>query len=155
MGTKDAKDVFGLEGKKVAVIKGFWHDEYLRKNLTSVDIIETNNIQDALMLVHTGKADYLLENPSVIRFYVENMQLFDIVQKGTISTDSHLYYGVSKNTPELASIIDKVIPLMDIDELFNAGYAEVPRDKSNENKRFIFITFRFSCCNTCYNIICN
>ena len=140
IGVKDAKDVFGLEGKKVAVIKGFWHKEYLRKNLTSVDIIETNNIQEALTLVHTGKADYLLENPSVLRFYFETMQLYDIVQKGTTSTDSYLYYGVSKNTPELASIIDKVIPLMDIDELFNVGYAGVPHKRTNQNYRnLIFV----------------
>lgn len=140
IGVKDAKDVFGLEGKKVAVIKGFWHKEYLRKNLTSVDIIETNNIQEALTLVHTGKADYLLENPSVLRFYFETMQLYDIVQKGTTSTDSYLYYGVSKNSPELASIIDKVIPLMDIDELFNVGYAGVPHKRTNQNYRnLIFV----------------
>ncbi|MBZ9685425.1 transporter substrate-binding domain-containing protein [Clostridium estertheticum] len=140
VGVKNAKDVFGLEGKNVAVIKGFWHNEYLRKNLTSVNIIETNNIQESLKLVHDGKADYLIENPSVLRFYVEDMQLFDIVQKGTTSTDSYLYYGISRNAPELASIIDKVIPLLDIDELFNAGYTEVPHQTSNQsNKRFIFI----------------
>ena len=51
VGVKNAKDVFGLEGKTVAVIKGFWHNEYLKKNLTSVNIIETNNIQESLKLV--------------------------------------------------------------------------------------------------------
>lgn len=140
VGVKDARDVFGLEGKNVAVIKGFWHDEYLRKNLTNINIIETNNIQESLKLVHEGKADYIIENPSVLRFYVENMQLFDIVQKGTTSTDSYLYYGISKNSPELASIIDKVIPLLDMDELFNVGYGEVPHETINQNnKRLIFI----------------
>lgn len=140
IGSKDAKDVFGLEGKKVAVIKGFWHEEYLKKNLTTVNIIETNNIQESLKLVHEGKVDYLIENPSVLRYYIENMQLYDIVQKGTTSTDSYLYYGISKNKPELASIIDKVIPLMDMDELFNAGYAEVPHKIiSQDNRNLIFI----------------
>jgi len=140
VGVKDAKDVFGLEGKKVAVIKGFWHNEYLKKNLTSVNIIETNNIQESLKLVHEGRVDYLIENPSVLRFYIENMQLYDIVQKGITSTDSYLYYGISKNKPELASIIDKVIPLMDIDELFNVGYTEVPHQTNSQNyKRLIFI----------------
>lgn len=140
VGIKDVKDIFGLEGKSVAVIRGFWHNEYLRKNLTSVNIIETNSIQESLKLISSGKAEYLIENPSVLRFYFENMQLYDIVQKGTTSTDSYLYYGVSKKSPELASIIDKVIPLMDIDELFNAGYAGVPHDKSNQNyKSLIFI----------------
>lgn len=140
IGIKDAYDVFGLEGKKVAVIKGFWHNEYLRKNLTSVNIIETNNIQESLKLLQEGKVEYLIENPSVLRFYIENMQLYDIVQKGTTSTDSYLYYGISKNTPELASIIDKVIPLMDMDELFNIGYAEVPHETSDQNyKNLIFV----------------
>lgn len=140
VGSTDVKDVFGLEGKNVAVIKGFWHNEYLKKNLTSVNIIETNNIQESLKLVHDGGADYLIENPSVLRFYIENMQLYDIIQKGITSTDSYLYYGVSKNSPELASIINKVIPLMDIDELFNMGYAEVPHQTNSQNyKKFIFI----------------
>jgi diguanylate cyclase (GGDEF)-like protein len=140
VGVKDAKDVFGLEGKNVAVIEGFWHNEYLKKNLTSVNIIETKNIQESLKLVHEGKADYLIENPSVLRFYVDDMQLFDIVQKGTTSTDSYLYYGVSKNSPELANVIDKVIPLLDIDELFNVGYTEVPHQTSDQNnERFVFI----------------
>lgn len=140
VGVKDVKDVFGLEGEKVAIIKGFWHEEYLRKNLTSVDIIETNNIQEALTLVSTGKADYLIENPSVLRFYFEDMQLYDIVQKGTTSTDSYLYYGISKKSPELASIMDKIIPLMDIDELFNVGYAGIPHKRTNQNYRnLIFI----------------
>ncbi|MBU3188949.1 transporter substrate-binding domain-containing protein [Clostridium bowmanii] len=137
IGIKDASDVFGLEGKKVAVIKGFWHNEYLRKNLTSVNIIETNNIQESLKLLQEGKVEYIIENPSVLRFYIENMQLYDIVQKGTTSTDSYLYYGISKNTPELASIIDKVIPLMDMDELFNAGYAEVPHETSNQKYKYL------------------
>jgi diguanylate cyclase (GGDEF)-like protein len=140
IGNKDVRDVFGLEGKSVAVIKGFWHNEYLKKNLTSVNIIETNNIQESLRLVHSGKAEYLIENPSVLRFYAENMLIYDVVQKGTTSADSYLYYGVSKNSPELASIIDKVIPLMDIDELFVEGYASVPHEVNNKNyKRLIFI----------------
>jgi len=140
IGSTNVKDVFGLEEKSVAVIKGFWHAEYLKKNLSNVNIIETNNIQESLKLVHEGKAQYLIENPSVLRFYIDDMQLYDIVQKGTTSTDSYLYYGISKNKPELASIIDKVIPLMDIDELFNAGYAEVPHQAINRDyKNLIFI----------------
>ena len=140
IGVKYVYDVFGLEGKNVAVIKGFWHNEYLKKNLTNVNIIETHNIQESLKLIREGKAEYLIENPSVLRFYIECMQLFDIVQKGTTTTDSYLYYGISKNTPELASIIDKVIPLMDIDELFDVGYAQVPHETINQNyKRLVFI----------------
>lgn len=124
--SKDALDIFGLEGKKVAVIKGFWHYEHLMKNLSSVDIIETSSIQESMLMVHKGKADYLIENPTVVRYYTEELQLFDLVEKGVTSTDSYLYYGISKGKPELASIIDKVIPMLDINQLTKIGYDEVP-----------------------------
>lgn len=124
--SKDALDIFGLEGKKVAVIKGFWHYEHLMKNLTSVNIIETSSIQESMLMVHKGKADYLIENPTVVRYYTEELQLFDLVEKGVTSTDSYLYYSIAKGKPELASIIDKVIPMLDVNQLIKKGYDEVP-----------------------------
>lgn len=138
--SRDVRDIFGLEGKRVAVIKGFWHYEYLKKNLTNVNIIETENIQESLSMVHKGKADYLIENPTVIRYYTEELQLYDLMEKGITSADSCLYYGVAKGKPELASIIDKVIPLMDMDELSRVGYEEVPHVGNKEYyKKLIFI----------------
>jgi diguanylate cyclase len=138
--SRDVRDIFGLEGKRVAVIKGFWHYEYLKKNLTNVNIIETNNIQESLEMVHKGKADYLIENPTVVRYYTGELQLYDLVEKGITSADSCLYYGIAKAKPELASIIDKVIPLMDIDELSRVGYEEVPHVGNKEYyKKLIFI----------------
>lgn len=137
--SRDVRDIFGLEGKRVAVIKGFWHYEYLKKNLTDVNIIETENIQQSLTMVHKGKADYLIENPTVVRYYTEELQLYDLIEKGTTSADSCLYYGITKGKPELASIIDKVIPLMDIDQLSKIGYEEVPHVDSKEYyKKLIF-----------------
>jgi diguanylate cyclase (GGDEF)-like protein len=136
---KDVKDIFGLEGKCVAVIKGFWHNELLNKNLTSVKIIETNSIQESMRLVHKGEADYLIENPTVVRYYVEELQYYDLVQRGSTSTDSFLYFGISKNKPELASIVNKAISMMDISDISRKGYEEVPhRDHSKDYKRLIF-----------------
>ncbi|AOT70794.1 transporter substrate-binding domain-containing diguanylate cyclase [Geosporobacter ferrireducens] len=131
--SEDALDVYGLEGKTVAVIKGFWHGEHLIKNLTNVKIIETNNIQESLKLVHSKKADYLIENPTVARYYIEDLRLYDLTEKGVTSTDSYLYYGIAQRQPELAGIIDKAIPLLDIDALFKEGYREVPHRYDQES----------------------
>jgi diguanylate cyclase len=130
--SKDVRDIFGLEGKRVAVIKGFWHYEHLIKNLTDVEIVETNSIQESLLLVQRGKADYLIENPTVYRYYIQELQLYDLVEKGVTSNDSYLYYGIAKGKPELASIIDKVLPLIDIQEMFRIGYEEVPHASSGK-----------------------
>ncbi|MBV7276734.1 transporter substrate-binding domain-containing protein [Clostridium sp. PL3] len=124
--SEDIKDIFELEGKRVAVVKGYWHYEYLKKNLANVDIIDTKDIEESLMLVHKGKADYLIENPSVVRYYIEELMLYDLVEEGRTSADSYLYYGVTKGKPELASIINKVMPLIDKDKLEKIGYEEVP-----------------------------
>lgn len=143
IGKKDSmhvRDIFGLEGKRVAVIKGFWHYEHLVKNLTKVDIVETNNIQESLKLVNDGKADYLIENPTVARYYIEELQLHDLVERGITSTDSYLYYGITKYKPELASIIDKVIPLMDINELSRIGYEEVPHSTNYQYFKKLILT---------------
>lgn len=122
----DAVDVYGLEGKRVAVVKGYWHYEYLMKNLVNVSIIETKNVQESMKLIHEGKADYMIENPSVVRYYVEELQYYDLVEKGVTSADSFLYYGVAKTQPKLAGIIDKAIPLLDMEVLIRKGYEEVP-----------------------------
>ncbi len=136
--SEDVKDIFGLEGKRVAVVKGYWHYEYLKKNLANVEIVDTKDIKESLTLVHKGKADYLIENPSVVRYYTEELMLYDLFEKGTTSTDSYLYYGITKGKPELASIIDKVIPLIDEDKLKKIGYAEVPHVSNKQYyKKFI------------------
>lgn len=133
--SEEVLDVYGLEGKTVAVIKGFWHGEHLVKNLTEVKIVETNNIQESLKLVQNKKADYLIENPTVARYYIEELRFYDLTEKGVTSTDSYLYYGIAQSQPELASIIDKAIPLLDIDALFKEGYREVPHRYDPESYR--------------------
>jgi diguanylate cyclase (GGDEF) domain len=135
---KDVLDIFGLEGKKVAVINGFWHYDLLKKNLSDVKIITTSNIKESMKLVHEGKADYLIENPSVIRYYVEDLQYYDLVQKGNTSNDSMLYFGISKNEPELASIINKTLPILEIEALARKGFEEVPHTTINNYNGLVF-----------------
>ncbi len=136
----DVRDIFGLEDKKVAVINGFWHKEVLEKNLVNVNIIETNNIMESLNLVSIGKADYLIENPTVVRYYIGELELYNLCEKGVTNSDSYLYYGVNKDKVYLASIIDKVIPLLDIEELSKTGYAEIPhRQNIIKEERLVFI----------------
>lgn len=136
----DVRDIFGLEDKKVAVISGFWHKEILEKNLVNVTMIETKNIMESLKLVSTGKADYLIENPTVVRYYIDELELFNLCEKGVTTSDSYLYYGINKNKENLASIMDKVIPLLDIGELTKIGYGEIPhRESKVQEKRLIYI----------------
>ncbi len=138
----DVLDIYGLEGKRVAVVEGFWHNELLKKNLSNVKIIPTSTLQESIQLVNSGKADYFIENPSVVRFYMEELDMFNIMQKGTTSNDSYLYFGISKNKPELASVINKVLPMLNIQELARKGYNQIPRKTEFErNYKWFSIIF--------------
>jgi diguanylate cyclase len=129
------QDVYGLDGLPVAVIDGFWHEEYLRKNLKNPQIITTQDIKESLRLVRSGRAAYMIENPTVVDFYINGLGYADVVKRGNTSKDSFIYFGVTRRQPELASIMDKVIPLIQFDEMKFAGIQSVPSLRNETNTR--------------------
>lgn len=131
------QDVYGLEGKRVAVIDGFWHEEYLRKNLKNAQIVKTADIMASLRLVRRGDVDYVIENPTVVEFYINGLGYTDIVKRGNTSKDSFVYFGVSRRQPELASIMDKVIPLINFEDAKYAGIQSVPALNNEANMQLL------------------
>lgn len=137
---EEVLDVYGLEGKRVAVVEGFWHKDYLRKNLLSVEIIPTLNIVDSMETVIRGDADYFIENPTVVKFYISINDFYQLVEKGVTSSDSYLYYGITKRQPELTQIVNKVLPIIDLKTLRKIGYQSVPLvTKKRTELRLVFI----------------
>ncbi|MES2582201.1 MAG: transporter substrate-binding domain-containing protein [Pseudomonadota bacterium] len=116
-------DIYALDGLRVAVIEGFWHEEYLRKNLRDPRIVKTQDIMESLQKVRKGEADYLIENPTVAEFYINGLGYQDLVKRGNTSSDSFVY---SRTQPQLASIMDKVIPLLSFEEMKYRGIQTVP-----------------------------
>jgi diguanylate cyclase (GGDEF)-like protein len=133
------QDVYGLEGKRVAVIDGFWHEEYLRKNLRDAQIITTASIMESLKLLRDGKVDYTIENPTVVEFYINGLGYSDVVKRGNTSKDSFVYFGVNKKQPELASIMDKAMSLVNFEEVKYAGIQSVPTLKNEQSQRLALI----------------
>ena len=133
------QDVYGLDGLRVAVIDGFWHEEYLRKNLKNPRIVKTASIQESLQRVRDGAADYLIENPTVVEFYINGLGYVDVVKRGITSKDSFIYFGVSRQRPELAAIMDKVIPLIQFEEMKYLGIQTVPTLRNEANSQLLVI----------------
>lgn len=119
-------DIYALDGLRVAVIDGFWHEEYLRKNLRTPRLVQTQDIIESLQKVRKGEADYLIENPTVAEFYINGLGYQDLVKRGNTSSDSFVYFGVSRTQPQLAGIMDKVIPLLSFEEMKYRGIQSVP-----------------------------
>ncbi len=137
--SQEVFDIYGLEGKRVAVIKGFYQSDLLKKNLIDPILIEVNDIKEALDYIHTGKADYIIENSLVISYYTEEMGIYDVVEKGNSSTDTFLYFAVNKDKPEIASILNKIIPILNIQKAIQEGIDSTPRKKSDANYYIFFI----------------
>jgi len=121
------------------VIDGFWHEEYLRKNLKNPRIVKTASIQESLQRVRDGAADYLIENPTVVEFYINGLGYVDVVKRGITSKDSFIYFGVSRQRPELAAIMDKVIPLIQFEEMKYLGIQTVPTLRNEANSQLLVI----------------
>lgn len=133
------QDVYGLEGKRVAVIDGFWHEEYLRKNLKQVEIIKTVDIKESLQRLLDGEADYLIENPTVVEFYINGLGYAELVKRGNTSKDSFVYFGVNRQQPELAAVIDKALTLIRLDDVKYAGLQSVPKLRNEQSRKLVMI----------------
>lgn len=125
-GSNYISDIYGLENKTVAVIKGFWHKDLLNKNLSNVKIVTTENIKESLKLVSSGKVDYFIENPTVAEYYISGLGYWNIIKKGETSQDSFLYFGITKDKEHLATIIDKTLLLIEYDRIKQRGLDSVP-----------------------------
>lgn len=132
-------DVYELEGKRVAVIEGFWHEEYLKKNLRDPQIVITKDIMESLKLLRDNKVDYLIENPTVADYYINGLGYTDLVKKGSTSKDSFVYLGVTRKNPELAAIMDKALVLIDYEEMKYKGIQTVPLVKNERNRQLAVI----------------
>lgn len=133
------QDIYGLDGQRVAVVDGFWHEEHLRKNLKNPQIVKTANLMESLRLVRDGGAAYLIENPTVVEFYINGLGYTDLVKRGITSKDSFIYFGVSKRQPELAGIMDKVIPLIQFDDMKYLGIQTVPTLRNETNRQLLML----------------
>ena len=133
------QDVYGLEGRTVAVINGFWHEEYLRKNLKDARIVKTVDILESLNLLRAGKVGYMIENPTVVEFYINGLGFTELAKRGETSKDSFVYFGVNRHQPELASIMDKALTLVRFDQVKYAGIQSVPALRNAQSRQLIQI----------------
>jgi serine phosphatase RsbU (regulator of sigma subunit) len=111
--TIDADFVGSLEdlnGKTVAVPRGYIVTEKLKKEFPRITIIQTKDLESALMYVSIGKADATVGNLGVIGYYLNygGYQTLKIAAD-TEFTKLELKMAVSTREPILLSILDKTL----------------------------------------------
>jgi diguanylate cyclase (GGDEF)-like protein len=132
-------DIYNLENKRIAIVRGYYQKDYLSKNLNKVQWVEVDNIQDALRLVNLNKADYIIENPTVVQYYTDELKFYNISKKGETGSDSLLYIALNKDNAVLQSIINKSMRLLDFDEIKNNALIDVPHISTNTTGRLFLV----------------
>ncbi len=98
-----------LKNKVIAVPKYYTSYNFIKKNYPNIKILETSNIQEALILVEKGKADAFVGHIATSIFYISLLHLNDLKISGSTLFDFEHHYLVQKNNPILLSIINKTI----------------------------------------------
>ena len=102
-----------LNGKKVALVKGYSTSEILLEEFPDIAPVYVDTLSEALAIVSTGNADATvaaigMANHIMTQQGLTNLQFAALYAKGL----SKQRYGVRKDWPELASILDKAMEAM-------------------------------------------
>jgi signal transduction histidine kinase len=106
-----------LVGKTIALERGFHNITYFKTNYPGVVIREYGSTSEALDAVSRGEVDAYAGNRAVVIHLIEKELLNNLRLMGKLTEPkSILQIGVQKELPLLASIIDKALASLTVDE---------------------------------------
>jgi len=116
------KNLKDLNGKTIAIVKGFYEEELIRTFYPSIKLITVNNSLDAIKSVSFGRADGAIDNLATGNYIISKYQLsnikpsFEILDK---RFDMDLYLATNKKNTILRDILEKAKKKITEEELNN------------------------------------
>ena len=98
-----------LNGKRVAIHKGHFTNDLLRRDYPEITIVNTKTIQEALQMVAEGKAAAFVGDATAASFVMKQEGILNLSFSGHTDYKSEFRIGVAHKNPELLSIIQKSI----------------------------------------------
>ena len=102
-----------LNGLTVAIPRGFFHGEILRKRYPEVKILDVADTLEALKAVNFGKADATLQEEAIVRYLIAQNMLSGLEISGELDVGNpdlpNLRIGVRDDWPIFQSILNKAI----------------------------------------------
>ena len=116
------KKLNDLNGKTLAVMKGFYEEELLKKYYPEIKILFVDNTLEGLKKVAFKEADGFIDNFIVANYFLENNLITNVkpafeVKDGRFNLFMHL--ATNKNNTLLSNIIEKAEKEISKDELLN------------------------------------
>ncbi len=131
------KSLKDFEGKKIAVVKGFYEEELLRKYYPKIKILTYPTTLEALKSVIFSEADGIADSYSVINYLIQNEGLSNIYPSFDIDDKRmslNLNLAVQKDNLVLKTILQKGIDSLstsEIKELKGKWFGNLEKDKNS------------------------
>ena len=110
-------DLHELIGKTVALPKGFFYEEILKRDYPRIKLHLVKNVNEIMKAVIFGKADAALGELAVFNYLMGREMMSGLVLSGEVelggSNYSQLNIATRKNLPVLASILRKAMDTLD------------------------------------------
>jgi diguanylate cyclase (GGDEF)-like protein/PAS domain S-box-containing protein len=134
-----------LKGKVIAVPKYYTSYNFIVKHYPNIKLLETQNIEEALLLVQSGKADAFVGHLATSLYALSSLNLRDLKISGTTSFIFEHRYLIQDKYPELVSIINKALKSINEHERnsINANWIRTKVEKKIDEsiiwKMFLFM----------------
>ena len=96
-----------LKNKVVAVEKTYVIQDWLKRDYPSINLLEANDALSGLWLVETGQADAYVGDIATTNYWLKKEGLSDLKISGQTDYRSNRAIAISKQLPELSSIMNK------------------------------------------------
>jgi two-component system, NarL family, sensor histidine kinase EvgS len=103
-----------LKGLTVAIPKGYFEIELIKKEMPHIKVLETEDLSDAISKVRSREADLLFDAYAVLSYRIQKEKINDIVAFKTnpFNQISGIHFITRSDQPVLASIIEKSLASM-------------------------------------------
>lgn len=131
-------DLASFTGRKLALLKDHFLINRIRSAYPSIQLIEVTTQEEALSLVAAGSADVAIGNLHAVNRLIQSRFLGTLYIAGHVPDgDSELYFGVTKDAPELAAILRRALESVTptdiataknrwLDTVYNPGQPSTP-----------------------------
>ena len=104
------KKLKDFDGKTIAIIKGFYEEELLKKYYPNIKLISTNDTIESLKKVAFGEVDGAIDSFAVGNYYIQNNLISNVkpafeIEDERFNLDMHL--ATNKNNMLLNDILEK------------------------------------------------
>ncbi|MDZ7818177.1 MAG: transporter substrate-binding domain-containing protein [Aliarcobacter sp.] len=141
IGGKEHNSFKELNGKTIALVKGYHSYDRVKKDFPNINIYPTNNVLEILTAVSTKKADVTYGIRDVLEYSISKNLLTNLKITPNIDDESFgFYFTYNKENSILKSIIakaEKLISKSEIEKIENKWFKKLTEIENN-SKNYLF-----------------